>query len=314
MKRTGFAYRLLRPRYWPTWLGIGCWWLLVQLPYAGQMGLAKFLGELVYRSNIRRVKIARRNLELCFPEMTEDERDSLLRANMHSTLMGIFETGISWWWSTERILRRVDIEGLEHLEDRQGRGLLLLGMHSTCLELAGAAVTSRFPVDMVYRPHDNPVYDYIQRRGRISNGRNPRYADGMGPTRVFSRSDVRSMVRALKAGRILWSAFDQDAGPDKSHFVPFFGIPTATVPACSVLPRMAGVPAAPLAIFRRGGRYLVKILPPLENYPSGDEQADMTRYNAEVEKMIRQQPESYLWVHRRFKTRPEGEAGIYAGI
>ena len=303
----------LHPRYWLVWLGFSCWWLLVQLPLSVQTAIARCLGDLTYLLRTRRVRVAERNLQLCFPEWSKGRREQVLRSNMRNTVMAFFETGISWWWPTEKILRHIDIEGREHLDALQGQGALLLGFHFTCLEIAGVALSARYPLDMVYRPHDNALYDAFQRRGRTSNGRDR--DDGQPPSQLLDRADLRALVRALKQGRIVWSAFDQDGGKRRGIFVPFFGLPASTLTAAATIVKLAKVPALPLLKYRRAnGRYCVRVLPPLQNFPSDNEQEDARRYNEIAEQLVREQPDAYLWVHRRFKTTPEEQPDRYEGI
>lgn len=303
----------LHPKYWLVWLGMGFWWLLVQLPLALQTAIANLLGDISYAFRTRRVRVAERNLELCFPEWSKEHRNKVLRSNMRNTFMGFFETGISWWWPTERILRHIDFEGQDILDSFGEQGALLMGYHATCLEIGGVVMSSLCPLDMVYRPHNNALYDFFQRRGRTSNGRNR--GDGLPPSHLFDRADIRGQVKSMKQGRIVWSAFDQDAGKQKGVFVPFFGIPASTYTAPSTLAKLAKVPVATLVMFRRdNGRYCVKVQPVLENFPSDSVEEDARRYNEIGEQEAREHPEYYFWVHRRFKTRPEGVADRYQGI
>ncbi len=183
--------------------------------------------------------------------------------------------------------------------------MLLLALHFTTLEISGAVVTSLTDsIAMSYRPHRNPVYDLIQSRQRARHN----------PTAVtVAARDVRSMVRYLRKGYGISYLPDQDYGPKHSVFVPFFGVPTATVTGLSRLAKMADVPVVPVVSFRRadGKGYVVRILPPFVEFPSGDDERDARQLNAHVEKCIMEHPEQYLWVHRRFKTRPPGEADLY---
>lgn len=303
----------LHPRYWLVWIGFACWWLLVQLPLAVQTGIANLLGDLSYFVRTRRVRVAERNLQLCFPDWTKDQREKVLRSNIRRTFMGFFETGISWWWPTEKILRHVDFEGQEILDKLAGQGALLMGYHFTCLEIAGVVMSTRCPLDMAYRPHNNALYDFFQRRGRTSNGRNR--TDGLPPSQLLDRADLRGQVRALKQGRVLWSAFDQDAGRRRGVFVPFFGIPASTHTAFSTIAKMAKVQAITLVMYRRpNGRYCIEVQPSVENFPTDNPEDDARRYNKIGEQRVRRNPEDYLWVHRRFKTHPEGETDRYQGI
>lgn len=303
-----FTLNLLHPRYWLTWVGFGLWWLLAQLPYRWQMALGRALGRLVWRLAKSRRRTALRNLALCFPEKPVEEQRAMARATVTSTAQALFETGISWFWPDSRLRRLFTIEGLEHLKAAQseGQGVVLLAMHVTHLDLGGNLLCMSHSIDALYRPHDNPVYDFIQARGRS------RRSDD---TVIIDREDMRLMIKRLRRGRVVWYAPDQDYGPRRPHvFAPFFGVPAATITATSKLVQMGRARIIPFTHFRRddGSGYDVKIYPPLENFPEGDELRDAERINRVLERLIRKHPEQYMWVHRRFKTRPEGEESLYS--
>ncbi len=304
MEKLQFRATLLHPRYWFTWLMFGFWWLLAQLPYRSQLWLGRGLGKLLYRAAVRRTAIARRNIELCFPELTGAQREQLVRDNITSTAIAFFETGMAWFWPTERLRKLVTVTGLEHLQELEGQGALLMAFHFTTLDIGGAFVNMNASIDAMYRPHKNPVYDYVQRRGRERHSQQ---------TDVVTRDDVRGMVRKLKQGRVIWYAPDQDYGKGQSVFVPFFGVPAATVTATSKFVQLGKAKVIPFAQYRLadGSGYRVEILPPWENFPTGDEVADARRICEQAEIFIQRAPEQYLWSHRRFKTRPPGEPSVY---
>lgn len=301
-----FQARFLHPRYWLLWLGLGLLWLLVQLPYAWLLQLGRWLGVLMFRLAGSRRKIARRNLELCFPELSEAQREHLLKENFASTGIAFFEMAMSWWWPRQRLARLAHIEGLEHLQEAQaqGRGVILMAFHFTTLEIGAALLGQRQTIDGMYREHDNPVFDYVQRRGRERHN-----ADAT----AIEREDIRAMLKVLRAGRAIWYAPDQDYGRKQSIFVPLFGIPAATVTATTKFARLGKALVVPFTQTRLadGSGYRLVIHPPLEDFPGESEEADCLRINRLVEQAIRQQPEQYLWAHRRFKTRPEGEPSLY---
>lgn len=305
--QTRFRLALLHPRYWLTWLFFGLWWLSSLLPYRVQMMLGRWLGHLLYYVARRRRYITRRNLELCFPELSPKEREQRVRENFVSSGIAVFETGIAWFWPRWRLDKLYTIEGIEHIQEhlKKGQGMLLLTLHFTTIEILAAAMTSLMDsMAMSYRPHRNPVYDYIQARCRAS--RNPTAA-------VIAAGDVRTMVRYLRRGYGMGYLPDQDFGRKNSVFVPFFGVPAATVTGLSRLAKMAKVPVIPLVNYRRsdGKGYVFRVLPAFENYPSGDDEQDARTLNEHVERCIMEYPEQYLWMHRRFKTRPEGEPDLY---
>lgn len=309
MSRPVFRAALLAPRYWLTWLGFSLWWLLTQLmPYRLQMALGCQVGRFLGKVASRRTAIAKRNLELCFPDLSEAQQADLLDRHLQAVGMGIFELAIAWFWPRGRLEKLVTYDGLEHLQEaeREGTGVLLMGMHFTHLDCGGIFSTMAINLDGSYRRHANPVYDWIQRSCRERFNR-----DNM----VIERRDVRTMVRQLKKGRAIWYAPDQDYGAAHSIFVPFFGVPAATITATSQLARMGRAKVIPFTCLRKpSGGYVYTVYPPLDNFPSGDEVADTLQINQVVERAVAQAPEQYLWVHRRFKTRPEGEPDLYSQV
>lgn len=300
-----FHRDLLYPRHWLTWFGIGLWWLLTQLPYPVLLCLGYGMGILLYCVPSERKTIARRNLELCFPELDDVSRRKLLRRNFQSMGMALMETGIAWWWPSWRFKRLLHFEGLDNLDGIGDRGALIFGIHYTTLEIGAGAISSVWNMHGMYRQHKNPVYDYVQACGRLHNSR--------PESTVLERKDVRGTMKVLKSGGSLWYGPDQDYGLKQGVFAPFFGIPAATVYATARFAQITGAAVVPFIHIRLPGLkgYKVEIFPPLENFPTGDDVADATRINALVEKNIRMAPEQYLWAHKRFKNRPSGEPDVY---
>ena len=306
MKHSGFDIAFLHPRYWVLWLGLARLWLLTQLPYVFLLALGRGLGRIMlYLAGSRR-HIVRRNLELCFPHLSEPEREQLLRENFASMGIAFFEMAMSWWWPKKRLSKLLKVEGLEHLQaaQEQNQGVILMAIHFTTLEIGAALLGQRHTIDGMYRAHNNPVFDYVQRRGRERHN-----AD----SRAIEREDVRGMLKVLRQGRAIWYAPDQDYGPKQSLFVPLFGVPAATVTATSKFAKLGRAQVIPMTQTRlpHAQGYLIKIEPALSNFPGASDEEDCLRLNQWVEQAISQQPEQYLWAHRRFKTRPEGEAKLY---
>ncbi|MFC0709212.1 lipid A biosynthesis lauroyl acyltransferase [Azorhizophilus paspali] len=306
MDRPHFRAHFLHPRFWGLWLALGLFWLVAQLPYAWLLQLGRWLGALTYRLAGSRRRIARRNLELCFPELSANERERLLRKNFASMGIAFFEMAISWWWPRRRLARLAHVEGLEHLQwaQAEGRGVILMALHFTTLEIGAALLGQRQTIDGMYREHDNPVFDYVQRCGRERHN-----ADAT----AIEREDIRAMLKVLRAGRAIWYAPDQDYGRKQSIFVPLFGIPAATVTATTKFARLGKALVMPFIQTRLadGSGYRLTVHPPLEDFPGESEEADCLRINRWVEQAVRRQPEQYLWAHRRFKSRPDGEPGLY---
>ncbi len=304
MEKPRFRKNLLHPRYWFTWLGFGCWWLIVQLPYPFLRGLAYVLALVLKITARRRRYIIQRNIELCFPELSVEARQRLCDANLFSTAMAFFETGMAWFWSRWRLRRLFTVSGLDYLRQNEGQGVVLMAMHFTTLDIGAAFMNMSASIDGMYRPHKNPVYDYVQRKGRERHNR---------ASAVIPRDDVRGMIRALKRGRVIWYAPDQDYGRKQSVFAPFFGVEAASVTATANFARISHAKVIPFVQHRLPGNkgYQLTVYPPLDGYPQGDEYADAVQINRFIEDRINEQPEQYLWAHRRFKTRPEGLPSLY---
>lgn len=299
-----FPRALLAPRHWPSWLALVVWYWMAQLPYPWQYRLAKLLYPLL-RYNKNRYQMARVNIDLCFPQLSEAERQAILDESLFSTCMAVFETGIAWFWPRWRLRRLFTVRGLEHLRNAQasGQGALLLSMHFTHLDLGGAMLGQHASYDGMYSPHSNPVYDFIQRTRREA------YCPGV----TIPRDNVRAMVSRLRQGRMVWYAPDRDLGPKVSIFVPFFGVPAATVTATGKFALLGKACVIPFTPYRlaNGRGYEVVVHPPFEDYPTGDDYADALRVNEFIEREVRQRPGQYLWAQPRFKTRPEGEQPVY---
>ncbi|HET8552952.1 MAG TPA: LpxL/LpxP family Kdo(2)-lipid IV(A) lauroyl/palmitoleoyl acyltransferase [Gammaproteobacteria bacterium] len=289
--------RYWQPRFWPLWLALGVIRLAVLLPYRVQRLLGSGLGRLIRLMAARRRRITAVNLKHCFPELPAAERCDLERRHFESLGLGLIELGMCWWASESRLRRLVRIEGLEHLESARacGRGVILLTAHFTTLEIGGAMLTLFVRLHPMYRPHRNPLLDTIIRRGR------ERRAE-----RAIRRDDVRAMLKSLKAGMPIWYAPDQGYRGKNSVTAPFFGVPAPTNPATGRIARISGAPVVPFFVERLDGAqgYLIRLLPPLENFPTGDDTADAARVNAVLEDGIRRRPAQYLWSHDRFKIVP----------
>ncbi|PWG64896.1 LpxL/LpxP family Kdo(2)-lipid IV(A) lauroyl/palmitoleoyl acyltransferase [Sediminicurvatus halobius] len=298
------AQGLYAPRYWPTWLAMGVLWLTSRLPQGTAMRLGDAIGALGYRLMRYRRHIAEVNLRLCFPELGENERLALLRRHFRYLGRGLIEVGIAWWGSDERIRRCGRVEGIEHLDglQREGRPVLAVGPHFTALDIGARIVSAHLPVSIIYREHRNPVIEHFMRRSR------ERHVE-----QAFDRRDMRALLRALKDGRTVWYPPDQDFGRRHAVFAPYFGVPAATITLPARLARQTRAYVVPAFLLAEesGDGYVVHIGKPLENFPSGDDVADATRINALMEAEIRRHPAQYYWVHRRFKTRPPGEAPPY---
>ncbi|WP_340621996.1 Kdo(2)-lipid IV(A) acyltransferase [Xenorhabdus siamensis] len=301
-----FHRSLLHPRYWLTWLGIGILYLLVLLPYPIIYWIGTRLGRLSQRFLKKRAKIAERNLALCFPNMPPEERNKWLVKNFESVGMGLFETGMAWFWPDWRIKHWFKITGRENIQKVQatGQGIIVIGIHFLTLELGARIFGMLNPGIGVYRPNDNPVIDWLQTWGRL---RSNKY--------MLDRKDVKGMIRCLKNGEIVWYAPDHDYGPRKSVFAPLFAVEhAATTTGTSILVRLSNPALLPFTPRRLpdGKGYELIIQPAVENFPEKGEVEAATFMNKVIEREIMQAPEQYMWLHRRFKTRPKDMPSLYS--
>lgn len=305
MNNKKFNFSLLNPRYWVTWFGLGLLFLLVQLPYPLLQKLGIWMGRVSMHFLGRRISITRRNLELCFPEMSAPVRENIIIRNFESLGMGLLETGMAWFWPNHRVKRWFTVSGLDNLKQAQAgnRGVLVIGVHFMSLELGGRVMGQCQPMMAMYRPHNNKAMEFVQTWGRMRSNK-----------AMLDRKDLRGMVHALKKGEAVWFAPDQDYGPRGSVFAPLFAVnEAATTSGTFTLVKMAKPALLPLILLRKedGSGYNLLIQQTLENYPMHDEIAAATYMNKVIEREIMRAPEQYLWLHRRFKTRPAGEASLY---
>lgn len=297
-----------RPKFrWrdaPAWCGVFLGRTLARLPWSLQRRLGSLLGGLLYVCARGRRGVAARNLELCFPELDAASRADLLRRHFRELGIGLFEFMRAWWGDIESLRTHVELDGLERLRalQSQGRGVLLVSGHFMTLEICGRLLCDHVPLAGMYRPHATPPMEWAVKSGRL------RYAAAM-----FSRDALRAAVRHLKQGGLLWYAPDQDMLGKDSVFVSFFGIPASTITATHQLARLSGAAVVPFFHRREGDRYILRIGPALEPFPTNDVAADTAMVNVQIEQMVREAPTQYLWVHKRFKRRPEpGAASLYA--
>lgn len=302
-----FKLSFLLPKYWFTWFGVFILYSISWTPYKFQLFLGRQLGKLLAKTGTSRVKVAKRNLELCFPDMDEAERNRILKKNFENAGIALFETGMGWWWPDWRVKRKVKVIGKEHLDNAkaEGRGILLFAMHYLSIELNCRGVGYSHPMVVFYRPHNNELMEFFQFRGR---GKSNRY--------MLGKKDVKGLIKALHDGETCVYLPDQDYGRNRSLFVPFFGVPAATTTGSLIFARQKNTQTHMVIPTRNAddSGYTIEIKPQLENFPSEDknDEADLIRINQELEKAILLAPEQYMWLHRRFKTRPnENDPNLY---
>jgi KDO2-lipid IV(A) lauroyltransferase len=261
------------------------------------------LGRMMRLCMVSRRRVASINLELCYPELTATQRKDLLRAHFASLGMAVFEFLRSWWGRLQPLDTGFAVEGLQHIEQAraEGFGVILVSPHFTTLEICLRLLCQHAPVAGMYRPHASPALDWAVKRGRM------RHAAAM-----FTRDELRPAIRHLKSGGILWFAPDQESLRGDSVFVPFFGRPAWSLTSTHQLARLSGARVLPLFHERlANGRYRMEIGAPLIGFPGSDSTHDTARIMALMESQIRRAPTQYLWIHKRFKTQPEGTASPY---
>ena len=295
---------LYSPRVWPAWIGVGFAWLVARLPLGLLLWLGTQLGNLVYALGGSRRHITETNLALCFPELSEPERNSMARRVFQEVATGMLELCIAWLNPKRNLRQHCVVHGGEHLRAAQalGRGVVLVGGHYAVLDTIAQPLAEFDNINLMYRHNKNPVFEWLQVHGR------KHYFDG-----VYERQDTRNILRALKQGHSIWYAADQDYGAKQSVFAPFFGVQAATITATARLAKFNQSPVVILSQFRdrETMTWHLHFTEAVEGYPSGDDVADATRMNALLEEQIRKDPTQYLWLHKRFKTQPEGAPNLY---
>lgn len=258
----------------------------------------------MYRLSKRRRHIAATNIALAFPELSSKEQQKLLKANFRSSGIALIEVGLSWWGSKKTLQRLLHIEGLEYIQQAQeaGKGVIMLGGHFTTLIISGRLLAMELPFDIVIKKSHNVLFEAL-----MSNYRSKQYQG------LIDTTDMRSLLKSLRNNNVCWYAPDQDFGNRQSVFAQFMGINTVTLTTTARLAKTTGASVVYIDFERlpNAQGYQLKLHPPLENFPSGDDVKDARRVNELIEKHVYEVPDQYLWIHRRFKTRPKGELGFY---
>ena len=285
---------------------LGLLWALQWLPLAWQAGLGRGLGRLLFALASGRRRVALRNVQLCLPALDEAARQALVRQHFEWLARSLLERGLLWFAPVGRLKRLIQVEGDVGLAARSDKPVMWLVPHFVALDVAGVA-TQLFqtgPVVSIYQAQSNAVFDAAMRKGRLR----------FGLAQVFARSErALPLVRAIRRGAAFFNLPDMDFGARDAAFVPFFDVPAATLLAPARMARALGMVVQPvLAEILPGGQgYRVRFLPPWEDFPGDDDLAAATRMNQWIAEQIRLNPAQYLWVHKRFKTRPPGEPSLY---
>ncbi len=296
------ASNYTHPKYYVTGLLLSLLWLTHRLlPYSVKLPIFRALGRIAYRLYRSRRKVASINVALCYPDMPIADQDALVRRTFENFFISFVEIAISWWGKDDGILDKVSFEGTEHLDSAlaQGRGVILMGAHFSTTELGAALVRKHIgelpELHVVYKEQKNALFNARMLRGRARH-----------VTSCINSKNVRQILKTVRAKQIVWYAPDQDHGIKNAVFAPFFGHPAATLTTTATLAKISGAPVIMMGNYRKSNNngYCIKFLPPLDNFPSGDDLADATRVNQQIETAISVAPDQYMWIHRRFKTQP----------
>lgn len=300
-------YHYIAPKTWPVWAGLGLLRMICWLPAPMALGTGRALGRMAHRLAGKRAAIVLRNIELAFPDLPAEERASLAHRHFEAQGMSVIEMGWGRWASDEWLASRTTIEGVDHILDalNAGRGVILLSAHFTTLEVSGRVLKLHVPpFDAVYRKNRSEFITEVLRTGRERSA-----------AKTIEKRDIKSMVRSLRQGRIVWYAPDQSYNRKGAIVVPFFGVPTMHTTATSTLARLGKAVVVPYFPERTpDGRYLIRILPPLEDFPSEDPRKDTMKYIRMLEEHTRRCPEQYYWIHRKFKDLPDDYPDYYADL
>ena len=277
-------------------------WLVHSLPLGLQAGIGSAVGRLLFWLIPERRKVTRINLEKCFPQKTPAEREALARAHFRALTRAFIEQGILWWSSRERIREMVTLEGLENLDTGNPK-TIVFAPHFVGFEATLYRLSLEHPVAMMYSRQKDPLFE-----ARLIAGRT-RFGGLMYPR----QGGIKKGIEIIDSGTLYYYLPDLDFGPKRSVFVPFFGVAAATVTGLAYIARTTGAAVVPCVtrMLPGGGGYLARLYPAWRDFPSGDDHADARRMMAFVEERVLEMPEQYFWLHKRFKTRPQGEARFY---
>lgn len=276
---------------------------LALMPYGLVARLGESLGSLLYKLPSKRKRILQTNLNLCFPEKSAEQKQALAHSTFRHVIRSYLERGTQWYGSAPQIMRLVQLESAIELQDSYEQPTIFLGFHFAAIEATCMYYSIMHPVASIYTPMSDSITDTISRTQRARFG-----------TEMISRhGSAREILKVLKSGKPIMLAADMDFGLRDSVFVPFFGVQACTLTAVSRLAQLSGARVVPFVAEVLPGYkgYKLNIFKPLDNFPSGDASADALHMNQFLEERIRQTPDQYYWVHRRFKRRPEGEPSVY---
>lgn len=294
----------LHPRYWAMWCIFAGLRLVSMLPYRAAMSVGRLLGRVLYFATGSQQTVIDTNLARCFPDKSIQQRNRIKSECYRNMGISLIEMALCWWWDDSKLQPLVEIEGREHLDAvlASGRGAILLTGHYTSLEIGGRLITLYTPLQGMYRTQRNKMFDsylYTRRHSYLVD--------------IVSRNNTRQLLKGIRKQVPTWYAPDQDFKRERNVFAPFMGIATATISASARMAQSTNAAMLPYYPERKldGSGYILHIGAPLEDFPSGDEERDASAINQSIEIWVRQFPENYMWIHKRFKTRPPGEAPFY---
>jgi KDO2-lipid IV(A) lauroyltransferase len=285
-----------------SYLGVGMLWLLHWLPLPLLRFLGRLLGLLLFYLGNKRRQIARINLRLCFPDWSELERARALRAHFVVFAQSLLDRALLWWAPRKRLERLIRLEGAEHLQRKDGCPTLILAPHFVGLDAGGVAIALNMSVVSVYSNQKNPVFNAVFLAGRMRFN---------APVLLSRQEGMRRVLKSMKQGLPFYYLPDMDFGRKESIFVPFFGVPAATITGVSRLVRMTGAKVVPCIARMTAKGYNIELMPPWDNFPGASVEDDTAFMNQYIACQVKTMPEQYYWLHKRFKTRPPGEAKIY---
>jgi len=304
-----FRAGLLHPKHWSTWAALGVYFLFTLLPMPVLDRVGNRLGEYAAKKNRKRFNIARVNLSLCFPAKSEQDIEDMVLEHFRAQLRSAMHLFIVWWRPVFMVRRKIVREGFDQIDHyrQQGKQVIVLLCHSVGLDFAVASISMDYNTNGPYKPMRNEVIDFMFTHGRS------RFGAKFGG-KLFTREDgLRPLIKETRAGKVLIYLADEDLGGENPVFAPFFAEPKATIPVLGRMAKVCNAVVLPCVSCYDPEirKYRVKMLPVIEDFPSGDDVVDSTAMNKAIESGVLECPSQYLWTFRYFQTRPEGEAPVY---
>jgi len=285
-------------------IGIGLMKLIVKLPRSTQYKIGRGLGKMLHRVSTHRRHITTTNIKHCFPELNQQETEDFVKKVFQENAIGFIETAMSWFLDPDELMKFVTVEGLEEIQHAMKRedGVLVMGAHFSTLDIGVLLAATLVDMDSIYMPNSNVVFDRVMLKSRL------RYIKHM-----IDKDNMRAVYKSIKSGNALWFSADQDHGAEVSVFAPFFGVSAATIQTTSKLAKLANSQAFLISHHRKSddSGYVIRFIKTPDHFPTEDTVENATIINQMLEHEIRRCPEQYMWVHRRFKTRPAGELSFY---